>query len=217
MKSFIAILTLLIFVTSCAPPQTNTQKGAIYGTAAGAAVGAIVGQAIGHDTKGTLEGAAIGAAIGGLTGSGVGYYMDKQEQELRQALANSREASIRREGNILQVTMLGDFLFDLNSAQLHPAAYEDLKRIARVLKEYPQTKIKVEGFTDSTGTESYNLWLSQRRADTVKNALINLGVSPSRIIAIGYGEARPRASNATPTGRQLNRRVEIYIIPTGSG
>ncbi len=217
MKSFIAMSTLLIFLAACAPPQTNTQKGAIYGTAAGAAVGAIVGQAIGHDTKGTLEGAAIGAAIGGLTGSGVGYYMDKQEQELRQALANSREASIRREGNILQVTMLGDFLFDLNSAELHPAAYEDLKRIAKVLKEYPQTKIKVEGFTDSTGTASYNLWLSQRRADAVKNALINLGISPYRIIAIGYGEARPRASNATPTGRQLNRRVEIYIIPTGQG
>ncbi len=214
MRRLLSACVLCIFLAACAPPQNNTQKGAIYGTAAGAAVGAIVGQAIGHNTKGTLEGAAIGAAIGGLTGSGVGYYMDKQEQELRQALASSKEASIRREGNILQVTMAGDFLFDFDSAKLHPAAYADLDRIARVLRQYPQTRIKVEGFTDSTGSVSYNLRLSERRADAVREALIERGVSPSRIIAIGYGESRPRATNATAAGRQLNRRVEIYIIPS---
>ncbi len=204
---------IALFLTACAAPQTRTQKGTVYGTATGAAVGAIIGQAVGHDTKATLEGAAIGAAVGGLAGAGIGHYMDKQEQALRQAMAASEAASIQRQGDILEVTFKSDFLFDVDSSIVKPGGYAEIDRLARILNQYPQTKIRIEGHTDSTGSEEYNLRLSQRRAEAVKQLLVSRGVADYRITTIGYGESRPKASNATPAGRQLNRRVEIYIVP----
>jgi len=212
---YTAMVVFLYSLSACAPPQTNTQKGAIYGAAAGAAVGAVVGQAIGHDTKGTLEGAAIGAAVGGLAGAGIGRYMDQQEQALRQAMAASQAAMVNRQGNILSVTFKSDFFFDVDSSVVKPGAYRDIDRLAKVLNEFPNTRIRIEGHTDSTGSESYNLRLSQRRAEAIRNLLVARGVSPTRIVTIGYGESMPRASNTTFSGRQLNRRVEVYIEPIG--
>ena len=211
--TFFILILVSISMTSCAPPANNTQKGAIYGGLGGAAAGAIVGQAIGHDTKSTVTGAAIGAALGGATGAGVGYYMDRQEEALRNAMAASDAASIRRTGNVLEVSYKSDLLFDINSAAVHPGAYADLDSLARVLVQYPETVIHIAGHTDSTGSESYNLTLSQRRAETVRQLLIQRGVSPARIIATGYGETMPRAGNNTASGRQMNRRVEIRIQP----
>lgn len=204
---------VLMIMSACAAPQTKTQKGAVYGAAGGAAAGAVAGQAIGRDTKATLEGAVIGAAIGGLAGAGVGHYMDKQEQALRQAVAASEAAAVQRQGDILSVTFKGDFLFDVDSSAVQPGAYSEIDRIARVFTQYPDTKIRIEGHTDSTGSEEYNLHLSQRRAEAVKQLLASKIVYPDRMTAIGYGESRPRAGNDTPYGRQLNRRVEIYIEP----
>ncbi len=214
-KTAVCIALLLLASSACAPPANNTQKGAVYGGLGGAAAGAIVGQAIGHDTKSTVTGAAIGAALGSATGAGIGYYMDRQEEALRNAMAASDAASVRRTGNVLEVSYKSDLLFDVNSAAVHPGAYEEIDRLARVLVQYPETTIQVAGHTDSTGSESYNMSLSQRRAETVRQLLIQRGVSPSRIIAVGYGETMPRASNATAAGRQMNRRVEIRIQPTG--
>ena len=202
-------------MASCAPPQTNTQKGALYGTAIGAAAGAVIGQAIGHDTKATLEGAAIGAAIGGISGTAIGTYMDRQEEALRAAMAGSQAATVSRVQNVLEVTYKGDVLFDYNSSVLKPGAYAEIDRLVRILKEYPQTRIRIEGHTDSVGSEEFNLRLSERRARAVRDLLVSRGVSPSRITVMGFGESRPRASNDTAYGRQLNRRVEIYIEPTG--
>ncbi|MEA3385908.1 MAG: OmpA family protein [Thermodesulfobacteriota bacterium] len=204
---------VLMMLFACAAPQTRTQKGAIYGAGGGAAAGAILGQIIGHDTKATLEGAAIGAAIGGLTGAGAGHYMDKQEQALQQAVASSEAAAVQRQGDILSVTLKSDFLFDVDSSVVHPGAYSEIDRLARVFTQYPDTKIRIEGHTDSTGPEEYNLRLSQRRAEAVKQLLVSKVVYPNRITAIGYGESRPKAGNDTPYGRQLNRRVEIYVEP----
>ncbi len=208
---FWIVCGLALMMSACAAPQTRTQKGAVYGTAGGAAVGAIVGQAIGHDTKATLEGAAIGAVIGGLAGTGVGHYMDKQEQALRQAMAASEVAAVQRQGNILSVTLKSDFFFDWNSSVVQPGAYSEIDRLARVLTGYPQTRIRIEGHTDSTGPEAYNQNLSQRRAEAVRQLLASKGVSLDRMTAIGYGESRPRAGNDNDSGRQLNRRVEIFI------
>jgi len=217
MKNFkIASLLLLVFVlVACAAPQTKTQKGGVYGAAGGAAAGAIIGQVIGGDTEATLWGAAIGAAVGGLGGAGIGKMMDNQEKEMRQALATSEAAAVRREGNLLAVTFKGDVTFDTNSAIVKPGLYAEIDRVAGVLTQYPQTLIRVEGHTDSVGTEAYNMDLSFRRANSVRDLLVQRGVTISRIQPVGFGETMPVATNATEAGRQLNRRVEIKIAPQG--
>jgi len=223
----VVIWTALLAMTAsgCA---TKAQTGALVGTGVGAAVGAGLGQAIGRSTSATLIGAAAGAVAGGLTGAAIGNYMDKQEQELRQALANSEAASIQRERQVLEeaergrvqgdldvltVTFKSDYLFAVNSSTLLPGACDELNRVGKVLNQYPQTRITISGHTDSTGSEEYNQRLSERRAEAVKNALVGVGINPSRITTIGFGESKPIASNATEAGRQQNRRVEIRIVP----
>ncbi|MBN2179840.1 MAG: OmpA family protein [Deltaproteobacteria bacterium] len=206
--SMVAILVLAAFLISCAG-ATQQERGTKTGALIGAASGALLGQAIGRDTEATLLGAAIGAAAGGVAGSQIGAYMDRQEAELRSALAQSEAASIQREQNILTATFKGDVMFDFDSSILKPGAYAELDRVAKVLNSYPQTSIRVEGHTDSTGTEAYNQALSEKRAMTVKNALIQRGVDPIRIESIGYGESQPISSN-----NAVNRRVNIVITPT---
>jgi len=205
-----ALTTLLI---GCAAPQSKTGKGAAYGTAGGAAVGAILGQAIGRDTEGTLAGAAAGAAIGAAAGAGVGQMMDRQEEEYRQALAATEAAAVRREGNLLAITLQGDVTFDTNSASVKPGLHDEISRIARIMQQYPQTRVLVEGHTDSTGNVQYNQQLSERRAESVADLLRQNGVSPGRVRTIGYGPNQPMATNDTALGRQQNRRVEIKIDP----
>jgi len=111
----------------------------------------------------------------------------------------------------LNVTVQNDVLFDFNSAGLRSSSRSALREMANVFERYPDTTIRVEGFTDSIGTASYNERLSERRASTVSNYLEDLGVRSSRLFTVGYGESRPRATNNTASGRQLNRRVEIHI------
>ncbi len=207
----LSAITLLVF-TSCAT-SNKTQKGAAYGAGGGAIAGALIGQLIGGDAEATIIGAAIGAAVGGAAGAGVGRMMDNQEREMRQALANSEAAAIRREGNLLAVTLKGDFSFDHNSAALRPGLYSEIDRIANVMLQYPDTVIRVEGHTDSTGTEEYNLELSASRAVAVKNLIVEKGISPYRLETVTFGETRPIATNETEAGRQMNRRVEIKIAP----
>ena len=212
-KSSMAVCLSVLLMTACATPQTNTQKGTTYGAAGGAAAGAIIGSAIGRDTKGTLIGAAIGAAVGGVGGSAVGKMMDKQEREMRDALAESEAAAISREGNLLAVTFKGDVTFDTNSTVLRPELYSEITRVAGVLKQYSETLIRVEGHTDSVGSEEYNRDLSTRRARAVKALLVQKGVADVRMEIVGFGENMPVASNDTSVGRQINRRVEIKIAP----
>ena len=211
----VSVFLCLVLLAGCAAPetQTKTQKGAIYGAAGGAAAGAIVGQVISHDTKGTLIGAAIGAAVGGLGGAGVGKMMDDQERDMRKAVASSEAASVTREGNLLAVTFKGDVTFDTNSTVLRPGLQSEINRVAGVLNQYPNTLVRVEGHTDSTGTDAYNMDLSNRRATAVENLLVQRGIADSRIEAVGYGETLPVATNDTEAGRQRNRRVEIKIAP----
>ncbi|MCP3872055.1 MAG: OmpA family protein [Desulfobacteraceae bacterium] len=197
---------------SCATMQTNQEKGTAIGAGSGAAVGAILGQAIGKDTESTLIGAGIGAALGGLAGNQIGRYMDLQEQELRNAIAASESASIRREQDILRATFKGEAYFDSDSDQLKPGGYPELRRISKILNKYPQTTIEVNGHTDVRGPEEYNQRLSERRAEAVKNELIQNGVLAQRIRAVGYGESRPISSD-----HAVNRRVEILIAPIRKG
>lgn len=202
-------------LAGCAAPQsqTRTQQGALYGAAGGAAAGAIVGQVIGHNTKSTLIGSAIGAAVGGLGGAGVGRMMDNQERDMRDALARSDAAAVSREGNLLAVTFKGDVTFDTNSTVVRPGLYSELNRVAGVMLQYPNTLVRVEGHTDSRGSEEYNMDLSRRRAAAVRDLLVQRGIAESRIDVAGYGKSMPVATNETEGGRQKNRRVEIKIAP----
>ncbi len=212
-KAGISFFLCILLVAGCAAPETKTQKGAVYGGAGGAAAGAIVGQAIGHDTKSTLIGAALGAALGGLGGAGIGRMMDNQERDMREALATSEAAAVTREGNLLAVTFKGDVTFDTNSTAVRPGLISEINRVAGVLNQYPTTLVRVEGHTDSVGSDAYNMDLSIRRANAVKNLLVQRGVADSRIDVVGYGKTMPVATNSTEAGRQRNRRVEIKIAP----
>jgi outer membrane protein OmpA-like peptidoglycan-associated protein len=213
MKNIVPVVALLVLILSfgCAGP-TNTDRQTKHGILIGAGTGAILGQAIGKDTKGTLIGAAAGSIVGGLIGNRVGAYMDQQEQELRNAMAASNAAVIQRTNDVLVATFKSDVMFDLNSAVLKPGSIAEISRVANVLTKYPETSIRVEGHTDSTGNETYNQQLSDRRAAAVKNALTQHNVAAHRIQAIGYGETMPISSN-----NAQNRRVSIVIIPAAQG
>lgn len=205
----------ILLLSGCATTDTMSkgQKGGLIGAAGGAVAGAILGQAIGRDTKGTLIGAALGAAAGGAGGYAVGHMMDKQEKDMRDALATSEAASVSREGNLLAVTFKGDVTFDTNSTEIRPGLYSEINRVAHILNQYPDTFIRVEGHTDSKGSDEYNMNLSRRRAEAVKTLLVQRGVAASRIEVVGYGKTMPVATNDTEAGRQKNRRVEIKIAP----
>jgi outer membrane protein OmpA-like peptidoglycan-associated protein len=109
------------------------------------------------------------------------------------------------------VLTLGDVLFDTGKADLNPGASRNLDQLVQFLTEHPERRVEIDGYTDSVGADSFNLDLSQRRADAVKSVLVNRGIEPTRIVSRGYGKAYGVASNADSGGRQLNRRVEIVI------
>lgn len=203
---------MVISLSSCAQMNTKQGQGTAIGAGVGAGLGAAMGQAIGRDTEATLLGAGVGALLGGVAGNQIGYYMDSQEQELRNVVSQSEATSIRRDQDVLIATFRSEMFFDYNSSILKPGGYKEISRVAAVLNKYPQTHLDVGGHTDARGSEEYNYKLSVRRAEAVKNALIQHGVSPSRIRATGHGENQPISSS-----HAMNRRVEITITPITRG
>jgi outer membrane protein OmpA-like peptidoglycan-associated protein len=182
-------------------PYAQTKKGAAIGAAVGAAAGFFVGD-------GELDEILGSAAVGAGLGAGVGLYMDKQQQELEQI----EDVDVERvDAETLRVNFEGDILFAVDSAVLSPQSMASLDEFAQVMRQYPQTAILVQGYTDSTGSEEHNTALSQRRAQAVMNHLALREVEQSRMAAIGYGEGYPVADNATPDGRAQNRRVSILV------
>ncbi|MBQ3437805.1 MAG: OmpA family protein [Fusobacterium sp.] len=204
--SSILVATTLIGCT--ATDDIGGTSGRVKGTAGGAAVGALVGQIIGKDTKATL----IGAGVGSLLGLTWGAYLDKQETALKESLKGT-EVKVAREGETLSINLPGGVTFATNSDNIVANFYGPLNEIAKVLVEYPETKVLVNGYTDNTGSDSWNQTLSEKRADSVKNYLLAHGVSSSRVIATGYGKSNPIATNSTEAGKQANRRVEIKLLP----
>lgn len=184
---------------------TKTQKGAGIGAAAGGVLGAIIGKKAGN----TAVGAILGAAIGGTAGGFIGKRMDKQAAEIQNAIPN---AEVIREGEGIIVKFDSGILFDFDSSNLKGAAQDNIKSLASSLTQYPGTDIKVIGHTDSRGTETYNMSLSERRAAAVKAYAVSQGVPASRLITIGKGFSEPIADNSTDAGRAANRRVEIVIV-----
>lgn len=192
--------------------MTHTQKGAIIGTVSGAALGAVIN----HKNRG--KGALIGAVGGGVAGTGVGYYMDQQAQDLEkqlQAEIQRGEITIekRPSDDALLVSMTPSTGFDNLSSVIKPGYLATLNKIARVLNQYGKTMITVIGHTDSVGSDVNNQRLSERRAQSVIDYFINQKVNPLRLQSYGKGESEPRADNRTEAGRQLNRRVELWIQP----
>ena len=202
---WVVVVVCIFLLVSCAGKRKKTKAGAGIGAVAGAGVGYAIGKQSGRGA----EGAAIGAAVGAAAGAGIGYYLDRQEEKLREIEA----LEVKRERDRLIATMPSALLFDFDSFALRPEGVESLTEVAGVLIEFGETKITIKGYTDSVGREAYNQELSERRANAVRNYFIGEGVDASRITAIGFGEQFPVASNDTEEGRQQNRRVEMEIIP----
>lgn len=199
----------LMLTTACMEVDPNDgNQNTRQGVAAGAAIGAISGAILSRDKK---KGAIVGAAAGAVAGGLYGDYLDRQEAALRRDLGNN--VDVVNTGDRLIVTLPQDILFATDSAQLRPDLRSDLGTVAASLNEYPNTTVQVIGHTDNTGEAGYNQSLSQRRANAVAAVLVDRGVAPGRLQAFGRGEDQPKATNLTAEGRQLNRRVEIVILP----
>lgn len=180
----------------------KTQKGAGIGVAGGAIAGALIG--------GGVKGALIGAAIGGVAGGVIGNQMDKQAKKIETELPG---AEVKRVGEGIQIIFddKSGVNFAFNSSNLTPEARTNLDKVAEVFTEFPDTDLLIEGHTDSTGDEKYNMSLSQKRAQSVASYLTSQGVASSRMTVKAYGETAPRFDNATKEGQAKNRRVEIGV------
>ncbi|MBN1576717.1 MAG: OmpA family protein [Chitinispirillaceae bacterium] len=182
---------------------------AITGGAIGAGAGGAIGGAIGHKLGNTAAGAIIGAAIGGTAGAAIGAYMDKQAAEIRRDIEGAR---VERVGEGIKITFNSGILFDIDSDRLKPVAAQNVDQLAVILNKYKDTEILIEGHTDSTGSDTYNMTLSDKRASSVSRRLKSKGVTGGRITTEGYGERQPVDDNGTVNGRAANRRVEVAIF-----
>ena len=220
LKPISAIVGIAILVSACQTldPYTREEQtsNATKNAAIGAAVGAVVGLITGDDAVERRQHALIGAGIGALAGGSVGYYQDRQEMELRAELEGTG-VSVTRNGDQITLNMPGNVTFATDSSDLNPAFFNVLNSVGKVLNEFDKTIVEVAGHTDSTGSESYNLALSERRAGSVNSYLQSQGINAQRIIQVGVGELRPVADNSTAEGRQANRRVEITLVPITQG
>jgi outer membrane protein OmpA-like peptidoglycan-associated protein len=183
-------------VVGCGTAGKRTAIGAGAGGLGGAGLGALIGG---------KKGALIGAGVGAVAGGSVGLYLDKQHKELEQI------AETKRTENGLIVQLKNDILFDSGSAALKPEAIEQIGQLGGILAKYSDDRVRIEGHTDAQGTEKLNEELSLRRADAVRSVLVQHGVQEAQISALGLGEVRPVADNATKEGRAKNRRVELHI------
>ena len=215
-RSITLLLCLLLAACATTDPYTGEEEatkstsGAIIGAFAGALLGAATSSK--NDRKrAMLKGAGIGAVAGGS----VGYYMDQQEKKLRAQLQGTG-VSVTRQGNTIVLNMPSNITFDTDSAELKPQFHKTMDSVVLVLNEFKSTLITAMGHTDSTGADEYNQQLSEKRALSVSNYLISKGVASQRLAAIGYGETQPAATNATPEGRALNRRVELKLDPVSN-
>ena len=210
-NKIVAVFFAASVLVSCDAIQNanNKQKGAVIGSAGGAAIGGVIGNNTGDGNS--ALGAIIGGVVGGAAGAYIGNRMDKQAKKIETEVPG---AEVERVGEGINVT------FDENSGvyfatekyNINAKSEETLNKQANIFKEYPDTNILVEGHTDNTGSESYNLTLSKNRAQAVTSFLTDHGIAASRFDTKWYGEAQPKYDNSTAEGRSKNRRVEIAIV-----
>ena len=218
MKKRFCIVAVALAVAGCESiprpsdrPFENWEKGAAIGAIGGAVLGATAYR------RDRTKGAVIGAVGGGLAGAAVGTYMDTQKRDLEKNLAQeiqSGQAKVEKLPNdIVRVTMTSQTAFDTNSTAIKPAFYSTLDKLADVVVRYNKTTLTVVGHTDNVGSDKYNQDLSHRRAHSVAQYFESKRVNPLRLATAGKGESEPVSSNTSEAGRQLNRRVEIYLEP----
>jgi outer membrane protein OmpA-like peptidoglycan-associated protein len=206
-----AALSLISLSACVTDPNTGEKKVSrtAIGGLGGAAAGYLLGGLIGGKT-----GRIVGAGIGGVAGGVVGYKMDQQIKELKEKTAGSGvDVTETADGKSILVNLPDGVTFAVDSSTISPSFQATLNEIATSMAQYPGSLIDVYGHTDSTGSDTYNQSLSERRARAVADYLAMRGVSSARIRSQGFGEQYPVASNETPEGRSLNRRVEIKITP----
>ena len=194
--------------------MNNATKGGLLGGGGGAALGALAGYLIGKDAKGTAIGAAVGAAVGTGAGVIIGKKMDKAKAAA-EAVKNAQVESIKDANGLqaVKVTFDSGILFATNKSDLNAAAKTSLQKFANdVLKANTDMDVAIVGHTDNTGTDAINNPLSERRAQAVESYLKSCGVSSAQIRSVGgAGSAQPVADNSTASGRQQNRRVEVFL------
>jgi len=202
LKKTLSLLLVLGLLIGCSSIQNMNKQQ--KGTVAGAAGGALLGAAV---SKGSIWGILAGAAIGGTAGNLIGKKMDRQARELTQAVPT---AEVSRVGEGINMTFDATLAFKINSAEISDTYKKDLDAAASVFNSYEDTNILIEGHTDDTGTEEFNMALSEKRAKAVRDYLIAQGVDASRLTAKWYGETQPKYPN-DEANRAKNRRVELAI------
>ena len=216
LKVILLSASLTVALGGCETLDAYTQESktssATKGAVVGAIAGAVVGLASGDDAVERRQHALIGAGVGALAGGAIGGYMDRQESELRAELQGTG-VSVTRIGDNITLNMPGNVTFATNSSDLSPGFFDVLTSVSKVLTEFDQTVVEVAGHSDSTGSDSYNQSLSERRSKTVSQYLYSQGIIDERLISVGLGESYPVADNGAPEGRRLNRRVEITMVP----
>jgi len=203
LRTAVPVIVMTTFLAGCAGVQKQDWPTcAAVGGVTGAALGAIESST--YAGWGTLIGAGVGAAYCWANGT------EEETIAVVETVEVIEEVEVEPVAEAVRVEL--DVKFDFDSAVVKPDSYQDIRDLADFMQEYRQTSTVVEGYTDSVGTEAYNLRLSERRANAVRDVLVNqLGLAPSRVEAVGYGEADPIADNSTPEGRALNRRVEAEV------
>ncbi|SHG33165.1 Outer membrane protein OmpA [Salegentibacter echinorum] len=199
----------MLFGCDAVQNANNKQKGAVIGAGSGAAIGGVIGNNVGDGN--TALGAIIGGVVGGAAGGYIGNRMDKQAKEIEREVPG---AEVERVGEGINVTFdeSSGVYFDTEKYNINSKSQQTLNKLASIFKEYPDSNILIEGHTDNTGAESYNLTLSKNRAQAVTNYLAGQGLSNGRFETKWYGENQPKYDNSTAEGRAKNRRVELAII-----
>ena len=207
-----AMLAAALALPACTTTNPYTGEQEVNKTSKGAGIGALAGIATAILIGGNRKALLLGAGIGALAGGGIGLYMDKQADKLRLQL-QSTGVSVTRNGDSIILNMPGNVTFASNSSNISADFYKVLDSVALVLNEYEKTYVDVIGHTDNTGALQFNQTLSEARASSVARYLESQKVVSQRIITRGAGPSSPIASNDTPEGRALNRRVEIVLTP----
>lgn len=211
LNKIFAVLFAAILLYGCDATRnaSDKQKGAVIGASSGAVLGGVIGNNVGEGN--TALGAIIGGVVGGAAGAYIGNRMDEQAQKIEQEIPG---AEVERVGEGINVTFdeTSGVYFDSAEYTIKGQSREALLDLANILKEYPKTNIVLEGHTDNTGSDAYNLTLSKNRAQAVTNFLVDNGILKSRIETKWYGESQPKYDNSTVEGRSKNRRVELAIV-----